>query len=190
MHRAAEVAQHDVARCDHAFRRVVVRARGVGPGGDDGEVGALVAGVEHPLDELPVHVDLAAAGEALGAHGFGDRVHRVRRGAQRIDLGRVLDDAERPGDVDGAAEARARQRVLEVDDEARPRVVADGGARRAAPTRSATTSIGSSVSSHARIENASGCSTTRGASSRGTTSTASPSAGSTSMVSRSSGIAS
>ena len=132
VHRAAEVAQHDIAGCDHAVGRIVVRARRVGPGGDDGEVGALVTGVEHALDELPVDVDLAPAREALGAHGFGDRVDRDRRGTQRVDLGRVLDDAQRSGDVDRTAEVRARQRGLQLDDEARPGVIADRGGGRLA----------------------------------------------------------
>ena len=57
-------------------------------------------------------------------------------------------------------------------------------------TSPATISIGSSVSSHENSSNASGCSSTRGASSVGITSTASASAGTTSIVSRSSGIAS
>ena len=56
--------------------------------------------------------------------------------------------------------------------------------------RPATMATGSSVSFHGRIVNTPGCSTTRGASSRGTTSVASPSRGSTSIVSRSRGMAS
>ena len=83
MHGAAEVAQHHVAGCDDAVGRIVVRARRVGAGRDDGEVGALVTRVEHALDQLPVDVDLPAAREAFGAHGFGDRIHRGRRGAAR-----------------------------------------------------------------------------------------------------------
>ena len=58
------------------------------------------------------------------------------------------------------------------------------------PARPATMSTGSSVSSHDLTPNTSGRSTTRGASSRGTTSMASPPRGTTSMVSRSSGMAS
>ena len=58
------------------------------------------------------------------------------------------------------------------------------------PTRPATIATGSSVSVHGRSPNTPGCSATRGASSSGTTRTASPARGSTSMVSRSSGIAS
>ena len=54
---------------------------------------------------------------------------------------------------------------------------------------SATIADGSSVSSHGRSANTPGCSTTRGASSRGMTIVASPSRGTTSIVRRSSGIA-
>jgi hypothetical protein len=60
----------------------------------------------------------------------------------------------------------------------------------AGPTSPATRSRGSSSSPQVRNEKTSGRSTTRGASSTGTTRVASPSRGTTSMVSRSSGIAS
>src|SRR5439155_9690423 len=59
-HRAAEVAQHDIARRDDARARVVVRAGRVLAGGDDGEVGPLVPALEHALDELAVHAELGA----------------------------------------------------------------------------------------------------------------------------------
>ena len=59
----------------------------------------------------------------------------------------------------------------------------------AGPARSATIPEGSSVSSHGRNVNTPGCSTTRGASSRGITIVASPSRGTTSIVRRSSGMA-
>ena len=61
----------------------------------------------------------------------------------------------------------------------------------AAPAaRPATIAVGSSVSFHGCNVNTPGCSTTRGASSRGITIVASPSRGTTSIVKRSSGIAS
>ena len=92
----------------------------------------------------------------------------VRGGAQRVDLGRVLHDAQRSGDVGGAAERDVGQRVLEVEHEAGPRVVADRGASTRADRRARRRSrSGPRSPPTARSANASGCSTTRGASSRG-----------------------
>ena len=162
-------------------------------GGDDGEVGALVAALEHPLDELAVHVELGAAGERARPHRCGDVVDDAAPRAQRVDLVGVLHHPQRTGDVGRAPERDVGQRALQVEDETGPRVVADGRRRRrrrAVDQPGDDARSGSSVSSQGTTSNASGRSTTRGASSRGTTSTASPSTGSTSIVSRSSGIAS
>ena len=86
-----------------------MRAGGVRARGDDGEVGALVPAVEHALDELAVHVELGAARErARRASSRAIASTAARRGAQRLDLGRVLHHAQRAGDVGRAAEARRR----------------------------------------------------------------------------------
>ena len=111
VHRPAEVAQDHVAGLDHAAAGLVVRAGAVRAAGDDGEVGALVPGVEDALDQLPVHVRLGAPGEPPPAHLAGDGVDRVRGGPQRIDLGRVLHDAERPRDLARLPEPGARARA-------------------------------------------------------------------------------
>ena len=132
MHRAAEVAQHDIAGRDHALGRIVVRAGCVGSGGDDGEVGALVAGIEHALDELPVDLHLPTAREAFGAHPFGDRIDRGGGGPERVDLRRVFDDAKRSGHLDRPAELCARHRGLQLDQEARPGLIPDRGCGRLA----------------------------------------------------------
>ena len=84
--------------------------------------------------------------------------------------------------VAGIARCRSRTK--------RAQVWSPIAARAGAPAMAATSAIGSSVSSHGTISNTSGCGSTRGASSRGTTSFASPARGSTNIVSRSSGIAS
>ena len=120
----------------------------------------------------------------------GDPVGGGAGGAQGGDLGGVLDHPQRADDVDGAAELGARHLRQQLDEEAGPHLVADGGRRRARPASPATIAVGSSVSSHGSSVNTPGCSTTRGASSRGMTIVASPSRGTTSIVSRSSGIAS
>ena len=82
----------------------------------------------------------------------------------------------------GSASCRARTK--------RAHVWSPIAAVRAPPAYAATRAIGSSVSSQVSSRNTSGCSTTRGASSRGTRSTASASRATTSIVSRSRGIAS
>ena len=87
-----------------------------------------------------------------------------------------------PNDAVGSADCRSTRN--------RAQVRSPIASRTAGPQCAATRAIGSSVSSHGSIVKTSGCSTTRGASRRGTTSVASPSAGTTSIVSRSSGIAS
>ena len=131
MHRAAEVTEHDVTLRDPAFSWVVVRAGGVRPGGDDREVGALVTGIQHSLDQFAVHVDLASSREPHVAHDAGDCIDRVRRRLQRGDLGLLLHDPQRPGDLDAATEPHAREGVLELDDEAAPGLVTDRGGVRA-----------------------------------------------------------
>ena len=188
MHRAAEVTQDHVAGCDDALRRIVVRAGRVRTGGDDGEVGPLVTGFEHALDQLAVHVDLPAAGEGSLAHA--PRCRRPRAATRNASIS-AASLTTRSGPVTSSARRKltAGNAGLQVEHEPRPRLVADRRDRRPA-TSAATIAIGSSVSTHGRSTNASGCSTTRGASSCGITRTVSPSARTTSMVNRSSGIAS
>ena len=119
----------------------------------------------------------------------GDPVGGRAGGAQGGDLGGVLDHAQRADDVDGTAELGARQLRQQLDEEPGPHLVADRGGRRTARRGAATIAVGSSVSLPRASVNTPGCSTTRGASSRGMTSVASPSRGTTSIVRRSSGIA-
>ena len=59
-HRAAEVAQHDLAGADDPVARLVVRAGRVRPGGDDGEVHPVVALGEQPAAEVGRHLGLGA----------------------------------------------------------------------------------------------------------------------------------
>ena len=104
MHRAAEVAQDHVAVADDPIARIVVRARSVRTAGDDREVGALVAGVEHALDDLAVEVVLGTPGKRACAHHDGDLVDRGRGGLERVDLGGVLDRTQRSGNGVGGRE--------------------------------------------------------------------------------------
>ena len=190
MHRATEVAQHDVAVGDDTLGRVVVRAGRIRPGGDDREVGALVAGVEHALDELTMHVDLPTAAEGPLTHRGRDLVDCVRGRAQRVDLRRVLHDPERPGDVDRTPEPERGISVVQLDHEARPGLVADGGHPRAAQRARPRSRSGRRSPPMVADANAPSAGSTRGASSRGTTSIGGAVGRTTSMVSRSSGIAS
>ena len=131
LHRAAEVAQHDVAVDDDTIgRRLVVRTGRVLSRRDDREVGALVPFREHPFDELAVHVELGATTEGAQAHLGRDHVDRPRRSPQGLDLGVVLHDPQRADDRRGRHERGARQGTLEREHEARPGLVADRGAPR------------------------------------------------------------
>ena len=62
-----------------------------GAGGDDREVGPLVPGVEHALDELAVHVELACARRTAGRASRAAMASTASAAAlERLDLGRVL----------------------------------------------------------------------------------------------------
>ena len=95
--RATEVAQHDLVDADHPRTRVVVRARRVLTGGDDGEVDLLVPLLDDAPAEVCRHLGLGAPDERdLPALQFArDLVDGGPSRAQRLDLGRVLHDAER-----------------------------------------------------------------------------------------------
>ncbi len=88
---------------------------------------------EHALDQLAVHVELGTARERPGPHLARDHVDRFGRLPQRRDLARVLHHADRRRHLRRAHEGGRGQRLLEIEHEARPRVVADRGERRAAP---------------------------------------------------------
>ena len=150
VHRAAEVAQHDVAVGDHPSTGFVMRAGGVVGRAHDREVGVLVPELEHPLDELTVHVDLGAAAERSPAHVGRNLVDRGARRAQRRDLVVVLDLTHRPDDRRRARNSVARQRRLQIEHESGPRLVADRDVP-APPTMPATSAIGSPGSSHGTI---------------------------------------
>ena len=84
-HRAAEVAEHDLALADHAVARLVVGAGRVGAGGDDGEVHPVVALGAQPATQLGRHLGLGAADQldVAGLELGGDPVGRrpARRSA-------------------------------------------------------------------------------------------------------------
>ncbi len=126
-HRAAEVAQHDLARPDHPAARLVVGAGGVGAGRHDGEVHVLMALVDDAPGQVGRHVGLAAPGQRdlAGLEVGRDAVDGLGRPPQRRYLGCVLDRPQGPDDARGPLERRARQRGLEVEHEAGPRPVAD-----------------------------------------------------------------
>ena len=130
------------------------------------------------------------SGDLAGLELGGDPVGGGAGGAERLDLGVVLDGPDRADDVVGRASVAPGEAGQQIDQEAGPRAVADGDRSRPRRPDRRRGRWGRSVSSHGWRRNTSGRSTTRGASSRGTTSMASPSTGSTSIVSRSSGMAS
>ena len=60
-HRAPEVAQDDLAFLDHVIAGIVVRAGGVGAGGDDGEVHPVMPFGEDAPAQIGRHLGLGAA---------------------------------------------------------------------------------------------------------------------------------
>ena len=111
--------------------RVVVRAGGVRAGGDDGEVDLVVTLGEQPGRDVGGHLRLGAPdeGDLPAVQLGGDAIGGVAGGAQGGDLGVVLDRAQRADDVDGPPVRRPRQVRQQLDEEARPHLVADGDRR-------------------------------------------------------------
>ena len=150
-----------------------------------------VALVDEAAADVGRHVRLAASDQRdrSGLQLGRDPVGRSAGPAQRLDLVRILHRPEGAGHLAGASERGQRQQRLEVDEEAGPRPISDR--HRPRPSDE----LGDDRHRVLRLvprhrPNTSGRSTTRGASSRGTTNVASRSTGTTNMVSRSSGIAS
>ena len=192
VHGSAEVAQHDVAPHDHP-----------GPPGDDG--GWPRSRPRRRWRSSPCR------GPRRGAGRTGRPTPAPRSGRQRDVAGVAAAPPTRSAAAPAAASAAISAASLRdperPDDLDRPRNIVPGRSGRRSTTKRAQVwsptrrrdrppgqlrprwPTGSSVSFHGRSVNTPGCSTTRGASSRGTTSVASLSRGSTSIVSRSSGMA-
>ena len=125
-HRAAEVAQHDIALSDHAITRLVVRAGRVRPASDDRKVCALVPGVEQPLDQLSMQLTLGSTSERLITHLDRDGVDGAGSRGKRLDLIGMLHGTQRSHHAGSRREPHVRERVLEQEDAARPGLVAHG----------------------------------------------------------------
>ena len=161
VHRAAEVAQHDVAVGDRARRgRLVVRAGGVarrrrrsrssparGPAASMRSTSSrCTSSSVRPANGTRSRISAAIASTACAAR------------AQRGDLVGVLHHADRADDVgrarrtshDGSARWRSSTNRAHVWSPIATRA-------RRAPDEPATIAIGSSVSSHGTISNSSGC---------------------------------
>ena len=157
-------------------RRLVVRARGVLAGRDDREVRPLVPGGEHALDELAVHVELACGPRtAARASRPRSRRRRARRARSAAISSRVLHHPDRRHDHVGArtnacAAARAGDRARSAPTCGRRSRRDRARARRA--RRRARSGRRSPPTARSRTGRA--AASTRGASSRGTTSCASP----------------
>ncbi len=134
VHRAAEVAQHDLAVGDHPVAGVVVRAGCVLAGGDDGEVHLVVPLGDEAGRDVGRHLGLGAADERdlTAVELVGDAIGGRTGGPQRSDLGRVLDHSQRADDVDRPAERRLGQARQQLHEESGPHLVADGRRRGAA----------------------------------------------------------
>ena len=184
---AADVDHDRIARLDHPIGQLMVGRGAVGARPDDDEVGRLVAFVDDRAGDVGADLALGAPGPQPFPHA---RVHAVDGGSgltQRVDLVRLLADAQllherarrarcgSPGTRPGARRpARPtcgrRRRPWPRRPRGRPRARTG---RRSRPTR--------------RCRRRRRQATAAGRSSAGTTRVGSPSAGSTRQVSRSSG---
>ena len=163
VHRAAEVAQHDLADADPVLAGLVMRAGGVRPGAT---IAKFTRRWPSATSRRPMSFDTSASvrptsGMSPRLQLGGDAIGGHRGTTQRGDLGGVLHGAQRAHHLAPLAERGLRHAGLEVDEEAGPRAITDRRGR-GVPASLATISTGSSVSSHGTIENSSGCST-RGA---------------------------
>jgi hypothetical protein len=125
---ATEVAQHHFARFDDPWSRFVMGTGGIGPTRHDGEVDPVVPfGDETPTDVVG-HGGLGAADQLDVALLELPRnpVGGAGRRPQRRDLVDVFDGPQRGEHLAGPDEPRVREAAHELDEEARPRLIADG----------------------------------------------------------------
>ena len=136
---------------DHAVARVVVRARRVGARRRRWR-SWRARGPPSSIRSTSSRCTSSSVRPANGrvAHRRGDVVDDARGGAQRVDLGRVLHDPQRAGDVGRPPERDVGQRRPAGRGRTGPTCGRRSRrrARRRARRAPATTSIGSSVSSH------------------------------------------
>ena len=140
-HRAAEVAQHDLAALDHARARLVVRAGRVGAGGHDGEVHAVVALGEEPPADVGRHLGLGAADERdLAAPAAAAATRSAAAPARRSAAISAASFTARSGPMTSLRLARSVPPAarLQVDEEPGPGAVADRQPCAPRPTRPAT----------------------------------------------------
>ena len=125
-HRAAEVADDDVAVADDTRAGVVVRRRAVRTRADDGEVRPVVAVREHPVDELAAHVDLGR-GRRTGRSRISAATASTAWAAARSAATSAASFTARSGPTTAWAgrHVASGDRGLQREGEARPRLVAD-----------------------------------------------------------------
>ena len=110
--RAAEVAEHDVAALDPALGGIVVGLAALAPAATMAKLTRSVALVEESPADVGGHLGLGATDEqdVAALQLSCDPVGGGAGPAEGIDLGIVLDGAERRGDDAGLAERRLGQR--------------------------------------------------------------------------------
>ena len=105
----------------------MVRAGGVLAGRDDREVDLVVTTGDDPRAELGRDLGLGASDERdlTRLQLSRDHVDRRAGGRERVDLGRVLHHPQRTDDVDRPPEHGTGKLREQLDEEARPHLVAD-----------------------------------------------------------------
>ena len=127
VHRAAEIAQHDLVLPDHATTGVVVRAGGVLPRCDDREVDLLVALCDDPRRQVGRDLGFRATDQRnpAGLQLGGDPIDGGPGSCQCVDLGLVLDHPQRPDHVDRSGVRGSGQLWQQLDEEPGPHLIAD-----------------------------------------------------------------
>ncbi len=127
VHRAPEIAEHDLVLADDAVAGVMMRTRGIGAGGDDGEVHPAVALGQDLTAELGRDLGLGSAdqGYLAGLEADSDAIDGGGRRSQPLDLVGALHRSQRRHDVGGVAERDVGAPFDQPDEEPGPRRVAD-----------------------------------------------------------------
>ena len=182
VHRAAEVAQHDLAGARSPGRRR--GGAGLAALAPAATMAKLTLSWPSAMRRAEMSVDTAASVRPTSGISPACSCAATRSAAAPAARRASISAASLTHRAAGRSTSTARRELgagqvrQQLDEEAGPHLVADGGRGGAPAASPATIAIGSSVSPHGCSVNTPGCSTTRGASSSGTTSVASPSRGS------------
>ncbi len=160
VHRAAEVAQHDLVLPNHPRAGMMMRARGVLTRSHDREVHDLVTFGDDPRGQIGRHLGLGAADERNRARTAARRrCGRRRRRAAASASSSAWSFIMRSGPTTSTARRYVALGICgkQLDQESGPHLVTDRNRPSAPDAIVATSAVGSSVSPHGNSSNTPGC---------------------------------